>query len=103
MESAGSVVVYSEGVRDERRVFRDGVEVLDAVDTGVQMIAESVAEAGGHAGEAGEVTADFHGTVAEAGLEAVQNRGVGGDGGRQLLALQLLQVLHGQLQNVGFL
>lgn len=60
------------------------------------MAAEAVAQAGGHGGEAGQVAAHLHGAVAEAGLEALQHGGVRGDGGRQVLPLHGLKMLHRQ-------
>lgn len=45
------------------------------------MVAEAVPEAGGDAGESGEVSAHFDGAVPEAGLEPLQHGRVGSDGG----------------------
>lgn len=82
-----------------RRLARLGHLVLNAVDTVAQMCEES---APGHRIDVREPV-DLLCALAEASFELVHNVRIRRLGHGVLLALQVLQVLHRHLQNVGFL
>jgi hypothetical protein len=64
-----------------------------------QVLEQAPLHDGVQAGEA----AHLRGALAEAGSELADHRGVGRRGHRRLLPLEVLQVLHGHLEDVGFL
>jgi hypothetical protein len=78
-------------------------DLFDSTDALLQMGHHPIFQTVVHAFRLGHKSVDLGGAFVETRFELAENRRVGGHRQRQLLALHVLQVLHGHFQDVGFL